>query len=61
MSFFTARYRADKSLDWHLLHRNNCEDPKCAGCKRCKHCGILTRACGFEDDICFNCRNPPTD
>ncbi len=58
---FVSRYRADKPLDWHLLHRNSCEDPECTGCKRCARCGILTRACGFEDHLCFNCRKPPSD
>lgn len=59
MSLF-ARYRADRSLDWHTLHKNECEDASCTGCKRCR-CGTLTRACGFEDHLCFNCRNPPSD
>lgn len=54
-------YRADKTGTWHVLHRNNCEDPKCVGCKRCERCGELTKSYGFEDHICFNCRNPPSD
>lgn len=52
---------AEKSLDWHTLHRALCEDPTCTGCKRCKYCDALTRSYGFEDHICFNCRNPPSD
>jgi len=61
-------HRADRNLDWHMLHVNSCEDASCEGCKFCKRCEadgirdvILTRCVGFEDHLCFNCRHPPSD
>ena len=53
-------YVVKRSLAWLQRHLQTCRDPSCSGCKICR-CGALTMAYGFEDDLCFNCRNPPSD
>jgi hypothetical protein len=50
-----------RPLDWRVRHHQTCRDEDCPGCKNCRQCGALTLAYGFEDHLCFNCRNPPSD
>ena len=47
-------------IAWLQRHLQTCRDASCTGCKLCR-CGALTLAYGFEDHLCYNCRNPPSD
>ena len=43
-------YKRQKSEAWEALMN-----------RACQRCGSPVRAYGFEDHLCYNCRNPPSD